>query len=158
MSVDLLIAFALVLANGFFVASEFALARLRTTQVADLERDRRPGSRSLRHALAHLDADLVACQLGITIASIGLGVVGEPAFERLLAPLPGAEGRLGGIAVAGTVVFGLITVLHAVIGELAPKSFAISRTTDAGLRVAPTMRVFYSPPSRWSICSTGSAI
>ena len=130
-SVDLLIAFALVLANGFFVASEFALARLRTTQVADLERDRRPGSRSLRHALAHLDADLVACQLGITIASI---------------------------AVAGTVVFGLITVLHAVIGELAPKSFAISRTTDAGLRVAPTMRVFYSPPSRWSICSTGSAI
>jgi CBS domain containing-hemolysin-like protein len=143
MLVDLLIALALVLANGFFVSSEFALARLRTTQVADLERERRPGSRSLHHALAHLDAYLAACQLGITIASIGLGVVGEPAFERLLVPLLGAEARLGGIAVSGTLAFALITLLHVVVGELAPKSVAISRTTDTGLRVAPPMRIFY---------------
>jgi CBS domain containing-hemolysin-like protein len=139
----LLVAVALVLANGFFVASEFALARLRTTQLADLERERRRGSRSLRHALAHLDAYLAACQLGITLASIGLGVVGEPAFERLLAPWLGAEARLGGIAVAGTLAFALITLLHVVVGELAPKSVAISRTTDTGLRVAPPMRLFY---------------
>jgi CBS domain containing-hemolysin-like protein len=143
MLVDLLIAVALVLANGFFVASEFALARLRSTQVADLERERRPGSGSLRHALAHLDAYLAACQLGITIASIGLGVVGEPAFERLLVPLLGHEAKLGGIAVAGTLAFALITLLHVVVGELAPKSVAISRTTDTGLRVAPPMRLFY---------------
>ena len=143
MVVDLLIAVALVLANGFFVASEFALARLRTTQVADLERERRPGSRSLRHALTHLDAYLAACQLGITIASIGLGVVGEPAFERLLAPVLGAEAKLGGVALAGTLAFALITLLHVVVGELAPKSFAISRTTDTALRVARPMRLFY---------------
>jgi CBS domain containing-hemolysin-like protein len=143
MLVQLLIAAALVLANAFFVASEFALARLRATQVADLERERRPGARSLRHALAHLDAYLAACQLGITIASIGLGVVGEPAFRRLLAPLLGPEATVGGIAVAGTLAFALITLLHVVVGELAPKSVAISRTTDTGLRVAPPMRLFY---------------
>jgi CBS domain containing-hemolysin-like protein len=141
--VSLLIAVVLVLANGFFVASEFALARLRTTQVADLERERRPGAGSLRHAVAHLDAYLAACQLGITIASIGLGVVGEPAFERLLASPLGAEAELGGIAVAGTLAFSLITLLHVVVGELAPKSVAISRTTKTGLRVAPAMRLFY---------------
>jgi CBS domain containing-hemolysin-like protein len=143
MVVDLLIAVALVLANGFFVASEFALARLRTTQLADLERERRRGARSLRHAVAHLDAYLAACQLGITIASIGLGVVGEPAFQRLLTPLLGAEARLGGIAVAGALAFALITLLHVVVGELAPKSVAISRTTDTALRIAPPMRLFY---------------
>lgn len=139
----LLIAGALVLANGFFVASEFALARLRTTQVADLERERRPGSRSLRHALAHLDAYLAACQLGITIASIGLGVVGEPAFEHLLTPLLGSQATLGGVAVAGALAFALITLLHVVVGELAPKSVAISRTTATALRVAPPLQLFY---------------
>ncbi|HET6865740.1 MAG TPA: hemolysin family protein [Solirubrobacteraceae bacterium] len=143
MLVDLLIALALVLANGFFVATEFALARLRTTQVADLERDGRPGARSLRHAVMHLDAYLAACQLGITVASIGLGVVGEPAVEHLLTPLLGPEAKLGGVAVAGTLAFALITLLHVVIGELAPKSVAISRTTETGLRVAPPMRIFY---------------
>ncbi len=143
MLLNLLIAVALVLANGFFVASEFALARLRTTQVADLEREQRRGARSLRHALAHLDAYLAACQLGITIASIGLGVVGEPVFERMLSPLLGAKTELGGVAVAGTLAFGLITLLHVVVGELAPKSVAISRTTDTALRVAAPMRAFY---------------
>jgi CBS domain containing-hemolysin-like protein len=97
----------------------------------------------LRHALTHLDAYLAACQLGITIASIGLGVVGEPAFERLMTPLLGTEAKLGGVAVAGTLAFALITLLHVVVGELAPKSVAISRATDTGLRVAPPMRLFY---------------
>jgi CBS domain containing-hemolysin-like protein len=141
---DLLLALALVLANGFFVASEFALARLRPTQVADLDRQRRAGVRSLRHAVAHLDAYLAACQLGITIASIGLGVVGESAFEELLGPLLGSEAKLAGIALAAALAFGVITLLHVVVGELAPKSVAISRTTETALRVAPLMRVFYA--------------
>jgi CBS domain containing-hemolysin-like protein len=140
---QLLIAIALVLVNGFFVASEFALARLRPTQVAELETERRRGASSLRHAIAHLDAYLAACQLGITIASIGLGVVGESAFERLLARWLGPEAEIAGIAVAATVAFALITLLHVVLGELAPKSVAISRTADTGLRIAPAMRVFY---------------
>jgi CBS domain containing-hemolysin-like protein len=140
---DLLLACALVLANGFFVASEFALARLRPTQVAELERQRRAGARSLRHALDHLDAYLAACQLGITIASIGLGVIGESAFEVLLGPVLGSETRVAGIALAAALAFAVITLLHVVVGELAPKSVAISRTTRTALRVAPPMRVFY---------------
>ena len=144
MLLDLLLALALVLANGFFVASEFALARLRPTQVAELERQRRAGARSVRHAVAHLDAYLAACQLGITIASIGLGVVGESAFEELLAPLIGSEAKVGGIALAAALAFAVITVLHVVVGELAPKSVAISRTTQTATRVAAPMRLFYT--------------
>jgi CBS domain containing-hemolysin-like protein len=140
---DLLIAGALVLANAFFVASEFALARMRPTQMSEIELQRRPGARSLRHAVEHLDAYLAACQLGITIASIGLGVVGESAFENLLEPVLGAEAEVGGIAVAAALAFGLITVLHVVAGELAPKSVAISRTLETALRVAAPMRIFY---------------
>jgi magnesium and cobalt exporter, CNNM family len=143
MLLDLLVALALLFANALFVASEFALARLRPTQVAELERERRVGARSLRHAAAHLDAYLAACQLGITIASIGLGVVGETAFEELLAPLLGPEAELAGIALGAALAFALITLLHVVVGELAPKSVAISRTTDTPLRVVPAMRVFY---------------
>jgi magnesium and cobalt exporter, CNNM family len=140
---DLLIAGTLVLANAFFVAAEFALARLRPTQVSELEAQRGAGSRSLRHALEHLDAYLAACQLGITIASIGLGVIGESAFERLLAPLLGDEAHVAGIGVAAALAFTLITVLHVVVGELAPKSVAISRTLPTALRVAAPMRLFY---------------
>ncbi|HEY1565677.1 MAG TPA: CNNM domain-containing protein [Solirubrobacteraceae bacterium] len=140
---DLLIASALVLANAFFVASEFALARMRPTQLSELEDARRRGARSLRHAVTHLDAYLAACQLGITIASIGLGVVGKSAFERLLGPVLGPEAELAGVAVAAGLAFALITVLHVVLGELAPKSVAISRTVQTALWVAVPMRAFY---------------
>ena len=140
---DLFLALVLLGANAVFVASEFALARLRPTQVAELERERRVGVRSLRHATAHLDAYLAACQLGITIASIGLGVVGESAFEELLSPVLGAGAEVAGIALAAAFAFALITFLHVIVGELAPKSVAISRTTETALRVAPAMRVFY---------------
>jgi CBS domain containing-hemolysin-like protein len=140
---DLLLAGVLVLANAFFVAAEFALVRLRPTQVSELEAGGRAGARSLRHALEHLDAYLASCQLGITVASIGLGVVGESAFERLLAPLLGAEAKVAGIGLAAALAFTLITVLHVVAGELAPKSIAISRTLATALRVAAPMRVFY---------------
>jgi magnesium and cobalt exporter, CNNM family len=140
---SLLVAGALVLANAFFVAAEFALARLRPTQVSELADDRRRGAGSLRHALEHLDAYLAACQLGITIASIGLGVVGETAFEHLLTPILGPGAEVAGIAVAAALAFALITVLHVVVGELAPKSVAISRTLPTALRVAVPLRAFY---------------
>ena len=79
----LIIALVLIAANGFFVTSEFAVARLRLTEAIEMERDERPGARSARHAVEHIDAYLAACQLGITLSSIGLGVVGKPAFEDL---------------------------------------------------------------------------
>lgn len=143
MMAELVIAGALVLANAFFVASEFALARLRPTQLSELEDERRRGASSLRHAVEHLDAYLAACQLGITVASIGLGVVGESAFEKVLEPVLGADAEVAGVALAAALAFALITVLHVVAGELAPKSVAISRTLETSLRVAPPMRVFY---------------
>ncbi|HEX2050597.1 MAG TPA: hemolysin family protein [Actinomycetota bacterium] len=143
MAIELIIAVALVAANGFFVASEFAIARLRPTQVADFLRERRPGARSAHHAVTHIDSYLSACQLGITLASLGLGAVGEPAFHQLLEPLLGDSAHIAGFGLASAVAFLVITVLHVVLGELAPKSAAISRTAPMALALAPPMRAFY---------------
>jgi CBS domain containing-hemolysin-like protein len=142
-ALSLLAAAALVAANAFFVATEFSLARLRTTQVDDYVRQGRAGAKSARHAVDHIDAYLAACQLGITLASLGLGVVGEPVFEELLHPLFGEGASVAGFAVAGALAFGLITVLHVVVGELAPKSLAIAKTAPVALVLAPLMRAFY---------------
>jgi CBS domain containing-hemolysin-like protein len=143
MALDLIATFLLVFANAFFVATEFAITRLRPTQVADFERDRRPGAKSVRHAVEHIDSYLSACQLGITLASLGLGIVGKPVFEELLEPLFGENAEVASVAVSAALAFGIVTLLHVVVGELAPKSFAIARTAPASLFLAPPMRVFY---------------
>ena len=143
MAIELIIALALVAANGFFVATEFAIARLRLTEAVEMERAGRPGAASARHAVDHIDAYLAACQLGITLASIGLGVVGKPVFEELLEPVLGAGASIAGFGVAAALAFTIITMLHVVVGELAPKSLAISRTRTTSLVVAPWMRGFY---------------
>ncbi|MDQ3721236.1 MAG: hemolysin family protein [Actinomycetota bacterium] len=143
MALELIAAIALVGANGFFVATEFAIARLRPTQVDGFEREGRPGAKSVRHAVDHIDAYLAACQLGITLASIGLGVAGKPAFEKLLDPLVGEVAVFGAVLLSAALAFGIITLLHVVVGELAPKSLAIARTSRTVLWVAPPMRLFY---------------
>ena len=140
---NLVFATLLVAANAFFVATEFALARLRPTQVAEFERERKPGAKSLRHAVDRIDAYLAACQLGITLASLGLGVVGEEAFHDLLSPVFGEAASVAGFGLAAVGAFAIITLLHVVLGELAPKSVAISRTAPIALFVAPPMRAFY---------------
>jgi CBS domain containing-hemolysin-like protein len=142
-ALGVIVAVVLVLANGFFVAAEFALTRVRPTQVEELERSRRSGASSVRHAVDRVDAYLAACQLGITLASIGLGVIGKPAFEALLQPLFGGAASAVGTAAAVAVAFALITLLHVVVGELAAKSLAIARTTGTALLVAPWLRMFY---------------
>jgi CBS domain containing-hemolysin-like protein len=143
MALELIFAILLVLANGFFVATEFAIARLRPTQVEELERAGKPGARSVRHAVEHIDAYLAACQLGITLASIGLGVVGKPVFQDLLEPVLGDAASIGGFGLAAALAFGIVTLLHVVVGELSPKSVAISRTVPTAVLVAPPMRAFY---------------
>jgi CBS domain containing-hemolysin-like protein len=143
MAAELLFAIALVAANGFFVASEFAIARLRPTQVADLARQGKPGAKSAQHAVEHIDAYLSACQLGITLASLGLGAVGEPAFHDLLEPLLGDNAQIVGFGLASAIAFLIITMLHVVLGELAPKSAAIARTAPLALALTPPMRAFY---------------
>ena len=143
MAADMVLALALVLANAFFVAAEFGIARLRPTQMSELVREGRPGARSAQHAVEHIDSYLSACQLGITLASLGLGAVGERAFHGLLEPLLGDNARIAGFGLASAIAFLIITMLHVVLGELAPKSAAISRTVPIALALAPIMRGFY---------------
>ena len=143
MAIELILALVLVAANGVFVGTEFSVARLRPTQVHELVRERRPGAKSAQHAVEHIDSYLSACQLGITISSLGLGALGEPAFHDLLEPVLGDSAEVAGFGVATLVAFGVITTLHVVFGELAPKSAAISRTVPVALVLAPVMRVFY---------------
>ncbi|HEV2752276.1 MAG TPA: hemolysin family protein, partial [Solirubrobacteraceae bacterium] len=143
MTLGLIAALALVLANGFFVATEFSVTRLRPTQVVDWVAERRPGAKSAKHAVEHIDAYLSACQLGITVSSLGLGAVGESALHALFVPVFGDETRIFSIGLATIVAFAIITTLHVVVGELSPKSLAISRTERTSLLLAPLMRIFY---------------
>jgi CBS domain containing-hemolysin-like protein len=139
------IVFALVLVglNGFFVAVEFGIARLRHTQAEEFAHEGRPGSKAVLHAVDHIDSYLSACQLGITICSLGLGALGEPAFHDALEPLLGDAAEVAGIGLASALAFAIITTLHVVVGELAPKSAAIARTPPIVLALTPPMRVFY---------------
>ncbi len=143
MAAELILAIVFVAANGFFVATEFAVARLRPSQAREMLREGRPGSKSAMHAVEHIDAYLSACQLGITVSSLGLGAIGEPAFHDLLEPVFGDETTIVSFGLASLVAFMIITTLHVVLGELAPKSLAISRTAPVVLVLAPLMRAFY---------------
>ena len=140
---------ALVLINGFFVASEFALVKVRQTQLEPLIARGNRQAVMVRHVTRHVDAYLSAAQLGITLASLGLGWIGEPIFEELLKPvfgwlsLDGADHeRLRG-TVAFLVGFATITFLHIVAGEQAPKSFGIRQPLTTALWVAYPLRWFH---------------
>jgi CBS domain containing-hemolysin-like protein len=135
----------LVVLNGLFVAAEFAFVRIRATQVDQLVREGRPMAGLVRNARRRLDAYLAVCQLGITISSLGLGWLGEPAVAVLIDPLVEAVGAPEGIthAVSITIAFALISFMHVVFGELAPKTIAIQSPEGTSLFVAPFMRFFY---------------
>jgi putative hemolysin len=136
----------LVIANGFFVASEFSLVAVRRGRVAHLVGAGRMNAVALQRALAHLDYNLAACQLGITISSLALGWIGEPALANLIEPLLagplGTGATLGAHAIAIATAFILITVLHIVLGELAPKSLALQRSEATALLVVRPLLAF----------------
>jgi len=139
-----LAALFLVFLNGFFVASEFALVRIRSTAVDRMVAEGRAGAETLQTALDNLDDYLAATQLGITVASLGLGWIGEPAIAALIEPVLAPfvpAGTLHLIAVG--IGFSVVTFLHVVFGELAPKTIAIARAERLALLIAPPMRVFY---------------
>lgn len=139
-------AFLLVLLNGFFVAAEFGLVKLRQTHVQAMAKTHGRRGRLLVKVHQDLDAYLSACQLGITLSSLGLGWIGEPAFSRLLEPLLQAAGIDSPQLVHGisfVVAFFTISYLHIVVGELAPKSLAIRMSEKVGLWTAPPLYVFY---------------
>jgi CBS domain containing-hemolysin-like protein len=131
--------FALILLNAYFVATEFALVAVRRSQVQLWVTEGRPGAGAASLALARLDDAIAATQLGITIASIGLGFLGEPALARLLQPAVAALGADSLVAVHGVAVgvaFALVTFLHVVVGELAPKALALDRPGPVALLCA----------------------
>ena len=136
----------LVAANGFFVAAEFLLVAVRRSRVAELVAAGRMNAKALDRALGSLDSNLAATQLGITISSLALGWVGEPALAHLIEPWLGhAMGAWIGVstyAIAVAFAFIVITALHIVLGELAPKSLALQRSEGTALWVVRPLGVF----------------
>ncbi|HTI32484.1 MAG TPA: hemolysin family protein [Miltoncostaea sp.] len=137
-------ALLLVLLNGFFVAAEFSLARARTTRIEQLADSGRGGAVLVQQQIKHIDRYLAACQLGITLASLGLGWLGEPAFAHIFEPFFERIGFGEGSAAATAVIiaFVIITVLHVVVGELAPKTIAIQRAEPVALGISRPLEWF----------------
>lgn len=151
-----LAALLLVLLNGFFVAAEFGLVKLRQTRVRSMAKTSGLRGRLLFTVHQHLDTYLSACQLGITLASLGLGWIGEPAFARLLHPLFSLVGIDSEELIHGVsffFAFFVISYLHIVVGELAPKSMAIRMPERVSLWTAPALYAFYWAmyPAIWSL-------
>ena len=137
----------LVALNGFFVAAEFALVAVRRTRVDEMVNQGRAGAAAARDAVAHLDRTIAATQLGITLASIALGWVGEPALAALVEPafaaaVPAAWVGAAAHAAAFVLAFGLVTFLHVVFGELIPKTLALQAPDTTALWVAAPLNVF----------------
>ncbi|MBC3863938.1 HlyC/CorC family transporter [Undibacterium jejuense] len=139
-------ALLLVLLNGFFVAAEFGLVKLRQTRVRSIAKTSGLRGRLLVTVHQHLDTYLSACQLGITLASLGLGWIGEPAFARLLLPIFDLL-KVSSVEIIHGVsfffAFFVISFLHIVVGELAPKSMAIRMPERVSLWTAPALYAFY---------------
>ncbi|MFM2093379.1 MAG: Hemolysin [Planctomycetota bacterium] len=149
--IALVAALVLVFVNGFFVLAEFAIVKVRATRIEELVRSGHPRAQLAKHVITHLDAYLSATQLGVTMASLGLGWVAEPAFARIV---NAAVGNLGWSSttrhtISAIVAFGIITFLHILVGELAPKCMAIREPERYTLALAWPLqwiyRIFYVP-------------
>src|SRR6478735_6589012 len=145
MALDVLFTIFLVLLNGFFVAAEFAIVKVRSSQIA-LEKGNL-SKRAATNIVNNLDGYLAATQLGITLASLGLGWVGEDVMSRII--LNVMDGL--GLSISSTmahsialpIAFAMLTILHIVFGELAPKSLAIRYPTNTTLTISVALRIFY---------------
>lgn len=150
---SLLLVVFLVLGNGFFVAAEFALVAVRKSRMEDLANDGVRGATRVLGMLNNLNAYISATQLGITLFSLGLGWVGEPAVAKLIDPLliwvsqaTGVEFIASGAVlhtISFTIAFSIITFLHIVFGELAPKTAALELSEKVSLWIALPLQIFY---------------
>ncbi|CAA9461706.1 MAG: Hemolysins and related proteins containing CBS domains [uncultured Rubrobacteraceae bacterium] len=154
-------ALLLVALNGLFVAAEFAFVKIRSSKVDEMVQEGKSSAGIVKEAVGNLDGYLAVCQLGITISSLGLGALGEPAIatliEPLLEPLGISDSTLH--LISFVVGFGIITFLHVVFGELAAKSFAIAKPEGTSRFVAPFMKFFYYAfwPGVWLFNGTANA-
>ncbi len=144
-SLRILAALLLVALNGLFVAAEFAFVRIRATQVDRLVEEGKPSAGLVRVAQQRLDQYLAVCQLGITVCSLGIGALAEPAIADLIEPLFETLGLPTSLQhpVAIAIALFIASFLHVVFGELAPKTVAIQKAEGTSLFVAPFMRFFY---------------
>jgi CBS domain containing-hemolysin-like protein len=144
--VTILVALLLVLVNGFFVAAEFSLVKVRLGRIEQLVANKKLFSRTARWLAQRLEQSLSACQLGITMASLALGTIGEPAFAKLVEPLLQAA-QIQSVAIVHAVAFAIsftfVTALHLVIGEQAPKIFAIRKPETILLACAVPLQIFF---------------
>ena len=152
---------AIVALNGFFVAAEFAIVKVRSTQIEPLVREGSKRARVAHHVLSHLDTYLSSCQLGITMTSLGLGWVGEPFVADLLFPLFQAFGADSTFlhTVSFVIAFSIITFLHIVLGEQAPKWLAIQHARKTTLAIAGPLELFTTVfhPFIWLLNSSAKA-
>jgi len=160
---NLFVVMFFVLLNGFFVAAEFAIVKVRSTQIEPLIKQGKLRAKVAHEVVSHLDAYLSATQLGITLASLALGWIGEPFVAHMLEPWFRGLGIENPTIVQGVsfgVAFGLITFLHIVLGELAPKSLAIQKPTETTLVVAYPLRLFALgfKPIIWSLNSLANKL
>jgi CBS domain containing-hemolysin-like protein len=159
----LILTVVLLALNAFFVAAEFAIVRVRGTQLDQLAAEGSATGRLAAHIVTHIDAYLSACQVGITAASLGLGWVGEPGVAAAIAPLFGWLRDLSETlyhVLSFTIAFGLITYLHIVVAEQAPKYLAIQKARQTSLLVAYPLHIFYriAYPFIWFVNTSANRI
>lgn len=153
----------LLFVNAFFVAAEYSFIRVRSTQLDELAEQGSARAKAAKRIVGSLDAYISATQIGVTLASLGLGLVGEPAVGRLLdplfAPLDGLSPAIGRI-VSFIVAFGVVTYLTVVVGELAPKYLALERTIGLALWSAYPLDLFarVMTPFIWFVNGSANAI
>ena len=137
---------ALVFANGFFVAAEFAIVTVRKTRIDQLIAEGHRGARAVRRAISDPERYIAATQLGITMASIGLGWIGEPALASMIQPafgsLPARIAETTAHSVAVAIAFAIVSGLHIVMGELAPKTIALEKAEATALLVVKPTELF----------------
>jgi CBS domain containing-hemolysin-like protein len=142
---NVVLLFFLIAFTAFFVASEFAIVKVRTSRIDQQIAEGNPKAHSAKRVISNLDEYLSACQLGITITALGLGWLGEPTIERLLLPLFESLNLQASIThiLSFVIAFAVVTFLHVVIGELAPKTFAIQKAEAITLTFSKPLIWFY---------------
>jgi CBS domain containing-hemolysin-like protein len=151
----------LVAANGFFVAAEFALVRTRDSKIEQLAEEGARGAALAQHQIDRIDEYLSACQLGITMASIGIGFLGEPAIASLLEdPLGEVMGHGVAVAISFGLAYLLVTSAHITVGEQVPKIYAITHPEGTARRAARLLQAFRVTfkPFIWALNSASNGI
>ena len=138
----LVLLLVLILVNGFFVAAEFALVRSRRGKIEQLAKEGESGAEAVIEQLDKIEDSLSACQVGVTMASIGIGFLGEPSLAKLLEPAFGGLSHEVAAGISLAIAFALVTAVHIVIGEQVPKMLAISHAERTARRVARPLNWF----------------